>query len=160
MSSTRIDRVLWGFQGGGGTRSSFLPPIFQRPISPIRLAVRGEALTVITKTKEKKSLMVIIPWRHADVKSRRDQTILTRLRIGHTRLTHRYVRRCWAILWRLPGFPDLLVECPGLGDLRERSLPRCRRKDGTFHISLILGERCVTSGHEVLFFYGGSWSFQ
>ncbi|KAG0714322.1 hypothetical protein GWK47_014383 [Chionoecetes opilio] len=43
----------------------------------------------------------------------------------------------------------LLVECPSLGDLREQFLSRCRGSDGAYRLSLALGERCFSPGHEV-----------
>lgn len=43
----------------------------------------------------------------------------------------------------------LLVECPSLGDLRERYLPRCRDGDGSFSLSLVLGKKALTPGHDV-----------
>ncbi|KAG0718346.1 hypothetical protein GWK47_007743 [Chionoecetes opilio] len=42
----------------------------------------------------------------------------------------------------------LLVECPSLGDLRVQFLSRCRGSDGAYRLSLALGERCFSPGHE------------
>lgn len=97
------------------------------------------------------------PWSYADVRDRRSQTALTRLRTGHTRLTHSYLMSreaqpyCDDCLVPLT-VRHLLVECPSLGDLRVRYLSQCQGEDGVFRLSLILGERCLSSGHEVLVF--------
>ncbi|MPC99109.1 hypothetical protein E2C01_094505 [Portunus trituberculatus] len=70
-------------------------------------------------------------WTFTYVRDRRAQTLLVRLRIGHTYLTQRY------LLTRDPQpYGDdclvplivrhLLVECPNLIELRHRYLYRCR----------------------------------
>ena len=97
------------------------------------------------------------PWSYAGIRDRRSQTALTRLRTGHTRLTHGYLMSrgvqpyCDDCLVPLT-VRHLLVECPSLGDLRERYLSQCRGEDGSFRLSLILGERCLSLEYEVLVF--------
>lgn len=97
------------------------------------------------------------PWSYTDVRDRRSQTALTRLRTGHTRLTHGYLMSrgvqpyCDDCLVPLT-VRHLLVECPSLGDLRTRYLSQCRGEGGVFRLSLMLGERCLSPGHEVLIF--------
>ncbi len=91
------------------------------------------------------------------VRRRSHETALTRLRTGHTRLTHGYLMSrgvqpyCDDCLVPLT-VRHLLVECPSLGDLRERYLSNCRGVDGTFRLSLMLGEMCHSPGHEVIVF--------
>ena len=46
----------------------------------------------------------------------------------------------------------LLVECPSLRELREQYLAQCRGRDGSFFLSLVLGEKALSPGHEVLKF--------
>ena len=64
---------------------------------------------------------------YANVRERRLQTVLARLRIGHTRLTHSYLMSgeyqpyCDDCLVPLTVW-HLLVECPSLVELRQRFL--------------------------------------
>ncbi|MPC76226.1 hypothetical protein E2C01_070633 [Portunus trituberculatus] len=94
-------------------------------------------------------------WTYTHVRDRRVQTLLARLRIGHTYLTQRY------LLTRDPqSYCDdcfepltmrhLLVECPSLTDLRHRYLYRCRgRVSGVYYISKFLGPECLAQDHDV-----------
>ena len=97
------------------------------------------------------------PWCYTNVRDRRSQTALARLRIGHTRLTHSYLMSddhqpyCDDCLVPLT-VRHLLVECPSLGDLRLRYLYRCRDPGGVFHLGSILGPDCLSPGYEVLRF--------
>lgn len=97
------------------------------------------------------------PWSYESVRDRRSQTALTRLRTGHTRLTHGYLMSrgvqpyCDDCLIPLT-VRHLLVECASLGDLRVRYLSQCRGEDGSFRLSLMLVGRCLSPGHEVLLF--------
>ena len=87
----------------------------------------------------------IAPWRYSRM-PRRWETALCRLRIGHTRLTHDYLMAGRSN----PPFCDdclvpltvrhLLVECPSLGELRERFLSGSRSGDGSYILAEILGE--------------------
>ncbi|MPD05200.1 hypothetical protein E2C01_100931 [Portunus trituberculatus] len=100
-----------------------------------------------------------IPQRtYTHVRDRRAQTLLARLRIGHTYLTQKY------LLTRAPQpYCDdclvpltvlhLLVECPSLTDLRH--LYRCRGRDsGVYYISKVLGPERLAQGHDVFRFLG------
>ena len=77
------------------------------------------------------------PWDYSNIRERRLQTALARLRIGHTRLTHSYLMSgeyqsyCDDCLMPLT-VRHLLVECPSLVELRQRFLYRCRSADGGF----------------------------
>ncbi|MPC54402.1 hypothetical protein E2C01_048318 [Portunus trituberculatus] len=70
-------------------------------------------------------------WTYSHVRDRRAQTLLARLRIGHTYLTRRYLLTrdpqpfCDDCLVPLTVW-HLIVECPSLNDLRHRYLYRCR----------------------------------
>ena len=99
------------------------------------------------------------PWSYTHIHDRRHQTALTRLRIGHTLLTHGH------LMSRDPEpfCPDclvsftvlhLLVECPSLAPLRHRHLYNCRGPDGTYLLSLVLGPGCPAPGFDVLGFLG------
>ena len=46
----------------------------------------------------------------------------------------------------------LLVECPSLRELREQYLAQCQGRDGSFSLSLALGEEALFLGHELLKF--------
>ena len=46
----------------------------------------------------------------------------------------------------------VLVECPSLVDLRDRFLYRCRDADGVFHLTRVLGPKCLSPGYQVLHF--------
>ncbi|MPD06658.1 hypothetical protein E2C01_102482 [Portunus trituberculatus] len=93
-------------------------------------------------------------WTYTHVRDRRVQTLLARLRIGHTYLTHNY------LLTRDPHCDDclvpltvrhLLVECPSLTDLRHRYFYRCR-DNGVYYITKVLGPECLAQGHDVFSF--------
>lgn len=89
--------------------------------------------------------------------SRRWETALVRLRIGHSRLTHGFLMEGVP-----PPFCDdclvpltvrhLLVECPSLGDLRRRYLSGYRAGDGSYRLSSVLGESaCSLEGGTLSF---------
>ena len=149
--------------GDAATRLAPACPVpFRDAFSLIRLAVlacwqgRWEVLGPHTKVGEITGT-VVRPWTYAHVQGRRAETALARLRTGHTRLTHSYLMSggvqpyCDDCLVPLT-VRHLLVECPSLGELRDRYLYRCRGVDGSFHLSLVLGELCLSAGHEVLRF--------
>ena len=98
---------------------------------------------------------VVPPWNYSHVRDRRAQTLLARLRLGHTRLTHSYlmsrdhVPYCDDCLVPLT-VRHILVECPSLIDLRHRYLYRCRgRGNGVYCLSRILGPSCLAPGHDI-----------
>ncbi|MPD04923.1 hypothetical protein E2C01_100636 [Portunus trituberculatus] len=99
-------------------------------------------------------------WTYTHVRDRRAQTLLVRLRIGHTYLTQKYLLTrdpqpyCDDCLVPLT-VRHLLVECPSLINLRHRYLYRCRDGDsGVYHLSEVLGPACLALGHDVLGFLG------
>ena len=77
--------------------------------------------------------------------SRRKETALCRLRIGHTRFTHGFL-----MSRDPPPFCDdclvpqtvkhLLVECPGFGELRNRFLSSCKDREGNYVLEKIIGK--------------------
>ena len=149
--------------GDGATRPAPNRPVPFRDIySLIRISVlaswqhRWEVYAPASKMGEI-TRTVVQPWNYAHVRGRRPETALARLRTGHTRLTHGYLMSsgaqpyCDECLVPLT-VRHLLVECPSLAELRERYLYRCRGADGAFHLSLVLGERCLSAGYEVLCF--------
>ena len=97
------------------------------------------------------------PWDYINIRERRLQTALARLRIGHTRLTHSFLMSgeyqpyCDDCLLPLT-VRDLLVECPSLVELRQRFLYRCRGADGGFTLSRVLGPACPSTDYEVVYF--------
>ena len=96
-------------------------------------------------------------WSYTHIQDRRSQTCLARLRIGHSRLTHSYLMSrdyqpyCDDCLVPLT-IRHLLVECPSLGDLRDRFLYRCRNANGDYVLSRVLGQECLSLGFGVLKF--------
>ncbi|MPC97727.1 hypothetical protein E2C01_093056 [Portunus trituberculatus] len=94
-------------------------------------------------------------WTYTHVRDRRAQTLLARLRIGHTYLTQRYLLTrdpqpycddCLVLL----TVRHLLVECPSLIELRHRYLYRCRGRDsGVCYLSKVLGPACLAPDHDV-----------
>ena len=99
-------------------------------------------------------------WTYTHVRDRRAQTLLARLRIGHTYLTQRYLLTrdpqpyCDDCLVPLT-VRHILVECPSLIELRHRYLYRCRNRDsGVYYVSKVLGPDCLAPGHNVLKFLG------
>ena len=97
------------------------------------------------------------PWNYSKIRERRLQTALTRLRIGHTRLTYSYLMSggyqpyCDDCLVPLT-VRHLLVECPSLVELRQRFLYRYRGADGGFSLSRVLGPAYPSPGYEVIYF--------
>ncbi|MPC83363.1 hypothetical protein E2C01_078072 [Portunus trituberculatus] len=88
------------------------------------------------------------------------QILLTRLRIGYTHLTQRYL---------LPRDPQpycdeclvpltmrhMLVECPSLMDLRHRYFYRDSGRDsGVYYLSEILRPACLDPSHDVFRYLG------
>ena len=95
---------------------------------------------------------VIMPWKYGSM-PRRWETVLCRLRIGHTRLTHGYLMAgdqqpvCDDCLVPLT-IRHLLVECPSLNDFRRRFLSEALGGDGRYILARILVENVIydTSG--------------
>ena len=75
---------------------------------------------------------------------RRKEVVLSRLRIGHTRLTHGFLMKkepqpfCEDCLVPLT-VRHLLIECPSLLDARNKYFSGCKTNDGSFMLSRILG---------------------
>lgn len=102
-----------------------------------------EEWTAVTDNKLRTIKGVVHPW-HSSLKSRRMEIILTRLRIGHTLLTHGHLMER-----RPPPFCDdclvpltvahLLLECPSLAEERLAFLNV--PSDGTFLLADILSPR-------------------
>ncbi|KAK3883722.1 hypothetical protein Pcinc_011979 [Petrolisthes cinctipes] len=87
--------------------------------------------------------------------SRRWETALVRLRIGHTLLTHGFLMErahppyCDDCLVPLT-VRHLIVECPSLGDLRRRHLSEYRKGDGSYSLFQVLGEEACSVGGNTL----------
>ena len=102
-------------------------------------------LEIANKLKEITS--VISPWKYGNM-PRKWEVVLCRLRIGHTRLTHKYLMEdghqpyCDDCLVPLT-VRHLLVECPSLGDLRRQYLSEGLGGDGNYILAKILGEDVV-----------------
>ena len=86
----------------------------------------------------------IFPWKYSPM-TRQREVILSRLRIGHTRLTHGFLMSgdhqpfCEDCLVPLT-VRHLMIECPSLSDQRERYFPSsCKGTDGGFSLAKILG---------------------
>ncbi|MPC68616.1 hypothetical protein E2C01_062818 [Portunus trituberculatus] len=94
-------------------------------------------------------------WTYSHVRDRRAQTLLARLRIGHTYLTQRYLftrdPQPYCDDWLVPlTVRHLLVECPSLIELRHHYLYRYRGSDsGVYYLSKVLCPACLAPGHDV-----------
>ncbi|MPC99571.1 hypothetical protein E2C01_094994 [Portunus trituberculatus] len=101
-------------------------------------------------------------WTYSHVRDRRAQTLLTRLRIGHTYFTQRYLLTRDPQPYREDCLVPLtvrhvLVDCPNLIELRHRFLYRCPGRDsGVFYIGQVLGPACLAAGHDVFKYLGGA----
>ena len=94
--------------------------------------------------KMKEITTSVYPWKYYSMERRRE-TALCRLRIGHTRLTHGFLMSgdpppfcedCLVLL----TVKHLLVECPSLGDVRQRFFSNCRDREGNFILEKIIGK--------------------
>ena len=100
--------------------------------------------TNINPNKMREITDVIYPWKYGNM-PRRWETAFCRLRIGHTRLTHKYLMSgdhqpfCEDCLVPLT-IKHLIVECPSLGDIRRRFLSEGLGEDGRYILAKILGE--------------------
>ena len=99
-------------------------------------------LVGLNKMKEIKK--EIIPWTYTNM-SRRFETALCRLRIGHTRLSHGFLMTgdqqpfCNDCLVPLT-VKHVLIECPSLLEIRCRFLKEARGQDGTFSLTKVIVE--------------------
>ena len=88
----------------------------------------------------------IHPWQYYSM-TRKQEVMLTRLRIGHTRLTHSYLMCnsyqpfCEDCLVPLT-VKHLLTECPSLVEIRNKFLYDCKSREGDFLLVKILGRDC------------------
>ena len=93
--------------------------------------------------KMKEIASSVRPWRYSAL-PRQEEVVLTRLRIGHTRLTHGFLMErgpqpyCEDCLVPLT-VRHLLVECPSYCDERAQFLANGRDGEGLFSLSKILG---------------------
>ena len=98
----------------------------------------------------------IKPWPYQGL-SRRWETALARLRIGHSKMTHGHLMEgdpppyCADCIVPLT-IEHLLAECPSFGEIRNRHLGALRRENGTYALSSILGEEsCSMEGGTLRF---------
>ena len=139
------------------------PVPFRDTFPTIRLAIVASwqhrwDVSVATSKMGEITASVHLSWQYTHVRDRGSQTLLTRLRIGHSRLTHSYLMSrdcqpyCEDCLVPLT-VRHLLVECPSLLDFRHRYLYRCRdRSSGVFSLSRMLGPACLARGYDVIGF--------
>ena len=97
------------------------------------------------------------PWTYGHIQERHLQSTLTRLRIGHTRLTHSYLmageRPPYCNHCQVPlTVRHLLIECPNLIPLRRRFFYKCVDQNGIYNLFMILGDLCPSPGHDVIVF--------
>ena len=110
----------------------------------------------IGENKMKEITDVIAPLKY-DSMPRRWETVLCRLRIGHTRLTHGFLMAgdhqpfCDDCLVPLT-VRHLLVECPSLGDIRSRFLSEARGGDGRYILARVLGQDVLYDGSGIFRF--------
>ena len=85
------------------------------------------------------------PWLSADSYSRKISIIITRLRIGHTKMTHQYLMEqgpqpyCGDCLVPLT-VEHLLAECPSHSDIRNQIYPECVNKGPGYTMKIMLEE--------------------
>ena len=88
---------------------------------------------------------------------RKWETVLCRLRIGHTRLTHGFLMSgsnqpyCDDCLVPLT-VKHVVTECPNFLHLRNRFLSDCREEQGNFTLSKVLGENVIFNGSGIFKF--------
>lgn len=156
----RADRLA----GEAASRAPSPGPVPFRDVFPsIRVAVaacwqRRWETTAATAKLGEITKTVTQEWDYTHIRNRRLQTLLTRLRIGHTRLTHDFLMSrdpqpyCDDCLVPLT-IRHILVECPSLLDFRHRYLYRCRGGgSGVYCLSKVLGPSCLAPGHDVFRF--------
>ena len=157
----RADRLA----GEAASRAPSPGPVRFRDVFPsIRIAVtacwqqRWETTATTAKMGEI-TRTVTQEWDYSHIRNRRLQTLVTRLRIGHTRLTHGYLLSrdlqpyCDDCLVPLT-VRHILVECPSLMDLRHRRLYRCRGGgNGVYCLTKVLGPSCLPLGMTFLDFW-------
>ena len=139
------------------------PVPFRDTFPTIRLAIEASwqhrwDVSVATSKMGEITKSVHLSWQYTHIRNRSSQTLLTRLRIGHSRLSHGYLMSrdfqayCDDCLVPLT-VRHLLVECPSLLDLRHRYLYRCRgRSNGVYSLARMLGPACLAPGYDVVGF--------
>ena len=84
-------------------------------------------------------------WQSSNLKNRKESIIMTRLRIGHTRLTHQYLMEgghqpyCDDCIVPLT-VKHVLAECPSFGDTRQRIFPETQIADSNEAMKLMIAE--------------------
>ena len=96
--------------------------------------------------KMREITQITLPWKYPAL-PRREERILCRLRIGHSRLTHGFLMSgdpppyCEDCLVPLT-IRHLLIECPSLEEKRRHHLSGCQDGEGNFLLIKVLGEEC------------------
>ena len=125
------------------------PIPYQDFISPIKREFKDAwqfCWDLEDNNKMKEIANSIRPWTYFPMPRKRE-TVLCRLRIGHTRLTHGHLMSrdpqpfCDDCLVPLT-VKHILVECPTLRDDRNRYMSGCRGERGDFLLSKVLGHDC------------------
>ena len=99
---------------------------------------------LLEQNKMKEIALNLHPWSYNDM-SRRKETALCRLRIGHSRLTHGFL-----MSRDFPPFCEdclvpqtirhLLIECPSLEETRQKFLSNCKDQEGNYVLEKVIGK--------------------
>ena len=101
------------------------------------LEIRNKLREITTK---------IFPWVYPSI-SRKEEVVLCRLRIGHTRLTHGHLMSgdpqpyCEGCIVPLT-IKHILLECPDFLEIRLRYLSHGKDGNGNFNLVKLIGEEC------------------
>ena len=101
---------------------------------------------LVGPNKMKEICHSIRPWKYTSL-PRRQEVILCRLRLGHTRLTHGFLMcgdlqpHCEDCIVPLT-VRHFLIECPSLVALRRRYFSHCLDSEGGYSLAKVLGEGC------------------
>ena len=100
----------------------------------------------VEANKLRKLKETVVQWKSSQVDNRKHSIILTRLRIGHTKITHQFLMEqgpvpyCEDCIVPLT-VKHLLAECPSNSETRIRYYPTCANLDTDATLALVLREK-------------------
>ena len=121
-------------------------PLPVNDLFPLIRSVVSDAWNFLWQLENQKMSEItnsVHPWEHFPM-TRKNEVILSRLRIGHTRMTHGFLMSrdsqpfCEDCLVQLT-VRHILVECPSLLEEREKHFSDAKDTDGSFSLAKILG---------------------
>ena len=133
--------------------SNLIPPRCQLPHRDFLPGLRTSIKDVwqqrwdnIGVNKMKEITDLVNPWQYIDL-PRKQEIMLCRLRIGHTRITHSYLMageyqpHCCDCLVPLT-VRHFLIECPSLVDLQNHFFQDCHDEEENFILGKVIGKNC------------------